>query len=803
MLRNYIKVAIRNLIKNRMFSIVNIIGLAIGMATCMLIIVIILDQTSYDEFHPDKDRIYRIISDRTSRSSSSFSTVPFPMYEAAVRKFPGIEKAVRIQGRLGGDVTYEEQTVPLRGLFAEPTFFDLFAFEIADGNPSQALSEPYSVLLTEESLAKFDFGSKSPIGEVIKIGNLGDFKITGIVKDHNHKTHMRFDILASFSTVRPLEEAGKLSPFLDRWDNTNSGFIYVKLDKHSNPDELEAYFPAISDEQYADMENYRLDFRLQALTSITPAEMLENDISNTMPLILVQFLSILSILIIITACFNYTNLSVARALTRAKEIGLRKVVGASRPQIFVQFVSEAIIVSVLSLAFAWCLLEIVMIPNFENLFFNQFFDFDLQGNTQLYLIFFLFSLLVGIFAGAFPALYLSSFKPIQVLRKLSEVKLFSKMGLRKTLIVIQFSLSLLFIIFVGVIYDQTEYMLNADYGFNKDHIINVSLQGNDYTRFRTELLRNSDILQISGSSLIPAAGSNSVTSIRPIETTEPLRTHHIMADEFFVENLELKLLAGQNFIPQNGEFIEKQVMINEVAVKKLGLNSPDEAIGQTIMMNSFGDGSNEFPVQIVGVLKDFHYMEMAREIGVFCLRYNPNAARHANIRVHGEDIQETLTFIENTWTAMDPVHPLSYHFFDDQVAFVIGIFEDIMSIVGFISVLAIVIACLGLLGMATFHAETKVKEVGIRKVLGATVPEIAVMLSRGFMILLLIAIVIAVPLGVFLCNIWLEEFAYRVNPNVMNVGTGVVILFILGLITIGSQTLRAAKHDPVDALRTE
>lgn len=803
MLTNYLKIAFRSLFKHRLFTFVNLLGLSLGMATCMLIMVILEDQLSFDDFHPDKDRIHRIISDRTSRSSSSFSTVPFPMYEE-LQSRPEVEVATRIKGGFGGEVKLGERLLSLSGLYVEPTFFELFDFELLEGDPRALLADPFAVVLTEAAAQKFQKEGRSLIGEVLSVKGLGDFKVVGIVKERpDRRTHLQFEALASFASVRPLEEAEKVYPFLDSWTSTNDGYVYLKLKPGASSASLQSHFEAISEERYASIDDYRLDFRLQPLGSITPAWQLENDISQGFPIILLQFMSVLALVILIIACFNYNNLSVACALTRAKEIGLRKVVGAQRGQVFLQFVTEAVVLALLALGLAWCLLEVVMIPGFQGLFFNNYFQLKLETHWELYAWFLLFSLLVGASAGAFPALYLSSFRPVQVLRKLSDVRLFARLGLRRSLVVIQFAVSMVFIIFVGIVNDQVRFMLNKDYGFKQEQVINLALQGNDYEQVRTELMRDARILQVSGSAIIPATGSNMGTFMRRPEAKEGIGTHHLMVDEHYRANMELELVAGKDFEVRAADSIERQIILNETGARNLGFETPAEAVGAVVQMDSRNEEEAGHAVVVVGVVKDFHYMDLTREIGTFCLRYLPAGIRYANIRVQGDALPQTLAHIKATWEAMDAQRAISYAFFDEEIKQVIGVFEDIMAVVGFITLLAMVIACMGLLGMATFQAETRVKEVGIRKVLGASVGELTWMLSTSFVWLLLIATGLALPLGIWLGSLWLQEFAYRVQPGLQNVGVGVGIILLMGMLTVLSQTWRAARHHPVHALRSE
>jgi putative ABC transport system permease protein len=801
MIKSYLKTAIRNIWKSRLSSGVNVLGLSLGMAMCMLIMMLVIDQNSYDGFHRNKDRIYRIITDRTSNSSSSFATAPLPLYSELVEKAPGIEKAVRIKAGMNADVRYKEKTLPSLGAFTDPVFFEIFDFHLLHGDPATALKDPFSLILTEESALKLGLNGSDAVGEVIEIGDLGPFTVRGIVADPPGRTHIRYEFLASYSSVRPLEQAGKLPEFSEAWWSTNDGFIYLLLSPGVNAKDIESHFPAISDREYAERENFRLDFRLQPLARISPSELLENDMTFTVPKAALYFLSVLAFLVLATAFFNYANLSVARGLTRAREVGVRKIFGARRGQIFMQFVSEALVISVISLILAIGLLEMIIIPQFQSLFFSQFFEMKLGLTFEMSMLFLAFTLVVGLVAGLIPASYLSAFQPVRVLQSLKSLKVFSRLGWRKALIVGQFAVALIFMISATVLFQQSRFMLYADYGFDKENIVNVELQGQDYQKLKTELSRHSSIKMISGSSLVLAGGTNQGTSFRIPDQDENIPTHQVFTDDMFLSNFDLALNAGRNFHPAT-DSTSREIIINETAMRRIGWKNAGEAVGQTLLM----DANDNFPGDpsiIVGVVEDFHYVELQRPIGNLIIRHDPTNLRFANLRIHTADIQNTLQFIEDTWAGLDPVHPVSYRFMDDQIAMVINVFFDLLKILGFLAVAAIAICCLGLLGIASYTVETRTKEIGIRKVLGAGIGRIIWTLSRSLVYPLLVAVILALPAGWFLNRLWLQEIAYHVPLTAFNLGFGVLIIGSLAGLVLVSQSWRIARKNPVESLRYE
>lgn len=803
MLRNYIKVALRNLFKNKVFSFINIFGLAMGLSICMLITLIIHDQRSFDHFHPDKDRLYRVVSDRTSRNSSTFTTVPLPLYEKLTTEMPAVEKAVRIHNSLRGDFEYKEKTLPMRGFFADPEFFELFGFELAYGSGEKALNAPNNLILTEEVAMKFGLNGESAIGQIITLKGGESFTITGILKEITQRTHFQFEVIGSMSTLKARVAGSERNTF-SSWSDTNNGFLYFRLKENSKLTDVSGLFPAISDAQYASFDNYRLDFQLQQVTKIMPPEMRENDMSMGLPVQILWILSIFALLIILTAAFNYTNLSIARSLYRAREVGVRKVIGAHRLHVIMQFVVEAVVLAMFSMLIAWGILEVFIIPQFQNLFFSRIFNLQLQASAGVYFQFLVLAVLVGLLAGGFPAVFLSKFKPIEVLARLKNLRINSKWGLRKALIIAQFALSLIFIISVTFLGKQSTYMLEADYGFDKEYVLNLSLQGNDFELVKNELVRDSRIEEISGSSLIPATGSNSADIIRLPGESDTRQSHILLVDDKYLDNLKIDVIAGEGFDAFTQAYhdsSEKYVLINEKAVQVFGFGSAEEALGKQIFFGS--DPETASICQVRGVVKDFHYRSLANEIGSLILRHRMDGLRYANIKVTGTDIPETIAFVEKNWKEIDPVHEIEMDFYDSQIAEILVSFKDSVKLVGFISFIAIVIACLGLLGIAAYQAESRVKEIGIRKVLGATPQQIILLLSRGFLALLLIAVVVAVPIAWLLTDSWLSEFAFRVDMHPWYFAIGVIAMLGLGFLTIGSQALMAALRNPIDALRSE
>ena len=826
MLKNYLLIAFRNILKRKLFSIINIIGLSLSMSTGLLIILMLFDLLQYDQFHDKEDRIYRVIT-RPYNSGELVATSAMPLKNTLLNEYEGIEKVVRFKGMLGGDITYKEHTIPLAGYYTDEDLFNVFGFTLKSGNPSTALKEPFSMVLTEEAARKL-FKEEDPMGKVVSFNDrginmlgfdfdikdvmLGDFTVTGVVKDIEKKSHINFEILVSMSTFESLINSGIEDYDMNNWKDIWNTHVYFLSSKEKTKTDLVQILDNISEVKYGAYEDYNASFQLQPLSEISPGKLLGNPMSIRMPIEGFYFLSILALIIIFSACFNYTNLTIARSLSRMKEIALRKINGAYRIQIFIQFTIEAIVISFIALVISILLLQLIK-PGFSGLWVNKYMAIGLEENFMAYFFFVIFSILIGVFSGLIPAWLLSAFKPLNMLgNKITGtinkkgVFIFKKPILGKALTVTQLVLSLFFIITSTLLYLQLKHFAHAEYGFAKENIINVNLRGNDHQQLANEFSSWSDIKKISASSIMPATMIKEGDKIYKLdETQDSLYLDHISIDHNFINNLDFEIITGsdfnQNLIDENKRFI----IVNEAAAKNFGYDNINDIVGEKFstvnMYNTEGNGDEI--VEVIGIVKDFHFDIFQNQIKPFMFTCNPEEYRYLNIKVSGQNLNETVEFLESKWKEIDKIHTFQYQFFDEQLADSQGIFSDVLSIVGFVSIIAIVIAGMGLLGMATYSAETKIKEIGIRKVLGASVRGILVQISRGYIYMLLIAIAIATPIAYFLNNTWLQFFAIRVNFSIWILVFGVLLLLILGLLAIGSQTIKAAMTNPANTLRDE
>ncbi len=806
MLKNYIKTAFRSLGRHKFFSFINIFGLAISMSICMGIIMLVADQMTYDIKNTKRDRIYRVVStllspDGASPSGNETSTSPMPLRQELLENYTGVEKVVQIKRGFGNDwIDFDHNVnVPLSGFFADPEILDVFEYELEYGDSKTALVEPYAVVLTRKASKKL-FKEENPVGQTIKVGDKGTYTVTGILKETDRKSHIVFEGLASMASFKSLEALGKVEKS-GEWHNYWSTWNYLLIEKDKTASDINAHLKKIYQKRIATVTNpdiRKATFALQPMKEITPGKLLNNPIGPFLPWIFIYFFAGLAGVVMLTSCFNFTNLSIARSLTRAREIGVRKVSGAARWQIFTQFLSESIVTALLSLALALVFLMAIK-PLMLNLTFARMLKWDLESNMYVYGVFIVFAIVVGTMAGLFPAVVLSGFQPVKVLKNLGTMKLFSKMGLRKALLVAQFTLSLIFILTVIVIYNQLNLFVRADHGFDMKNNIVVRLNNTTPDPLKLELNKHSNITSVAIASHVPAAGTTFGAGFKKsLDEKEWTQLDYYSVDEDYLRNMGVPLIAGRFYSEDAGTSNKNFVVINEQSVTALHYGSAAEALGQVIILD---DDSSK--LEIIGVVKDYNHQMLMQKIAPMALMYSPKQYSILQVKYSG-DYASAVKTIEASWNKVNPNLKLDYKVFEDEILeFYHTIFGDLVNIVMFIAFLAIMISCLGLLGMATYTTETRIKEISIRKVLGSSNSSLIILLSKGFVKILLVAILIAVPSAYFLNNLWLEQVAYHTSFDLVVVITGVLMLIVFGVVTIGSQTVRATYVNPVENLKSE
>lgn len=795
MLKNYLLVAWRQISRNKLFSGLNIFGLATSMSVCLLLILIVEDQYSYDTFHTNGDHIYRVISAKSEGAivpqKARLATTAMSLAEPLSSDYNFIERAtllVPVEGFFKKDGIELPGTDG--GLVVEQDFLNIFSFGWLQGDAVTALTQPRSVILTQETAEKF-FPGQNPVGEELIVDVMGSFTVTGVIPDPPMRSHIQFDYLLSYATIETLNPDLREAISIYDMDDVYRGLVYVQLSDDASAARLDqALVSQAQSYSQRDGESHYV-FESQALRDVVPSRDLGNEIGVGTPRMVLYFLLALGLIIIVTACFNYTNLSIARSLKRAREIGIRKVNGARKRDIALQFMSEAVLISLFALVVAIGLLEL-LIPAFYQL--DPFVSsvFLLERSLGIYGLFFIFSLVVGIVAGLLPSLNIARFQPIQALGQLQHIKLFSQFGLRKLLVTIQFALSLIFILMVIIVLQQQKYVLHADLGLKTENMLVVRMNSLEYDLLVPELAKLPEVELISGSDQVLLTGQNAKVMAAYHEGADSLQLAYNHVSGNYCENLEIELLAGQSF-PENGNTQREQfVIINEQASKRMGFATPQTAIGQSITIDTLA-------LSIIGVTEDFHHDNIWFEpIQPFAFRQKTGSFRNANIQLSDNYSSETFTEIKEIWNRLSPDQPIFSFLVSDRIYHMTKFFRMGSQIIGFIGLLTIVISCLGLLGMVIYATESRIKEVGIRKVLGASPADIIWKLSKSFLFLLGVAVLIGLPITLIVANLWLQNFFLRIQIGIGIPLLGIAFLLSLGMLTVLSQTYLAARRNPVE-----
>lgn len=808
---NYIKVAFRNIVKYKAFSLINVFGLAVSMSVAMLIIVMVADQKRYDEFHEKKQRTYRILSKATD-SPIPYASTAVPLAGTLRSDYPEIEEATHLVMGVGGEATYSEKTMEMRGFFTDPSFFKVFSFKLEKGSPNTALLAPNSMVLTDQ-MAKSLFYEDDPIGKSVefvdrgfhylKIGKesppvkWGSFTVTGIIDTDGYRSHLKFDVLVSSASLPVLYQELKMTDMRSDWENYSKSFTYATLHPAKEKEDLDAVLTDVATRRFASLPNLK-DFSLasQPLVDITPGILVNQPPSIQLPVEAYYFLGFLAFVIMLSACLNYTNLCTARALTRAREIGVRKATGAKRSALIFQFLSESVMIALFALALGILLLFIIK-PAFRSLWVNQYLNFDLRDNIFVYFIFVGFAIFIGIVAGIYPAFYLSKYEPVKALKSVDGSRT-SKLGMRKVLNVFQFVISLFFLTTSILIFRQLNHFLEFRYGFDPKDIVNIELQGNNYEKVMSHFSSAPGVLSMSASDYVPAAGASRSRGLKRMGSEGHYKSVRILQiDENFLSNLNVPLLAGKN-IETPKDSSNQIILVNKAAVRELGYKDVNEILGQTFEI----DATKEL-LQVVGVVEDFRVRMPMEEDAVapLILRSEPFTFSYINVKIGSGDLMTAIANLEDKWKDFDPAHPFKYQFYDEQLAATNKVLVDAVSILGFLAFLSISIACLGLLGMATYSVERRIKEVGIRKAFGAEDMDIALLVSKQFLKILLVAIVVGAPLCYFINDSWLQNFPNRVDFGIGTLLLGSIILLSIGMFTVGSQTLKVLKRNAAESLK--
>lgn len=803
MLRTNIKIAFRSLLSHKFFSLLNIIGLALGMSACLTVILILMDQMNYDRFHPNSDRVFRIICQQ--EDGMKLATTPYPLGDALFREFSAVESGVRLVRSIQGTdaTTASNLTLPVTGFFTEPAFFNVFGFKLETGNPATALSEPNTMVISKETAERF-FANKNPVGETLTLRNRGIYRITGVVAPPPGKSHIEFDCLASASSMTAIEQGYKseeeVEKVVENWENHYMAYVYVRLKQGKTPADLATALAVVEQKRdEAGKSDHKLRYFAQNLGNITPEpEILVNEITAGMPWIFIWGLAAFVAILIIFPCLNYANMAVARALSRTREVGVRKAVGAKGGDIKRLILTEAVLTSLIALVAAWGL-HLQLNHFVRDGFPNGEKAFTLETNGLAWVIFVVFGVAVGLLAGWIPAHRLAKLQPTSALRGHAGIPLqrSSRFTWRKVMLVGQFSISLIFMVVVATVWSQMRFMTLADYGFQKENLLTLELQGNEAAIVGAEMSQHPHVTGVCATSIVLAGSNLQGIPLQLERGGESLGIHCASVDANYIPVMGLELIAGENFPENRTSEQEQYLILNEKALKTFNLGTPAEAVGKTLWL------ADDEPVEIRGVIRDFNYRSFEHGVDPFALRYAPLEYGILHIRIAPGDPAPVLADLEGIWKKIDQVHPFKAEFMEASMRRAYSHVTLMGWLVSFFAILALSLACIGLLGTVTYSVGRRVKEIGIRKVLGASVSEVTLLLSRHFLIILGIAVVIAIPVAYSLCNLFLNLFVYRIQVGGLILGGSALALLTLGLLTVGIQVLRAAIANPVESLRNE
>lgn len=792
MFKNNLKIALRNLLKNKVFSLLNFAGLAVGMTAFFLIFLYVNFELSYDTFHSKSDRIYRLSCDiKTPSELIQGSGSSAPMGKFIKKEFPEVEDMVRFYETSllvrKGDLKIEEENT----MYVDASVFSIFDFELKSGDTETALTDPFSIVISE-SLAKKYFGKESPVGQTVILGTENySSKITGVMKDIPANSQFKAEMYVSIETLK------RTRPGIEeQWGNFGAT-TFLLLKPQSNPQALQKKFPSLIGKHYGEsLKKDKMSYTLllEPLKDVYLKSGREGfktgNINN------IYIFSVIGIFILLIAFINYVNLTTARSTERAKEVGIKKVVGAGSNHLAVQFIIESIIVCLVAFILA-CLLSFVFLPLFNQLAGKEV-SSSIFENPAYLLQLFLISIAIGLIAGLYPAFVLSSFKPVAVLKgKFSTGR--KGIILRKGLVVTQFTIAISMIIGTIVVYNQLEFMRNEDLGFTKDHILVIdTYQDKQKDAYKEEILKIPGVKSTSFASSIPGGGNMGAYSQIENKSGEMQAANLALyfVDFNYIPQYKIKVVAGRAFDTDFATDTTQAMILNEAAVRLFGYSSPDEAIGR-----KFSQWGREG--KIVGVVKNFHFRSLKEEISPLSIRINPEAYSLLSVNVSSKNLKTTIASLEEKWMQMIPERPFNYNFTDEFFNQQYRSEEQFGKLFFNFAILAIIISCLGLLGLALYSTLQRTKEIGIRKTLGASVGDIVNLLSKDFLTLVMYSFLIASPLAGWLMYKWLENFAYRIDLNWWFFALGGISAIIIAFATVSFQAVKAAIANPVKSLRSE
>jgi putative ABC transport system permease protein len=810
MYKNYLKIAIRNMLRSKAYSVINVLGLAIGMAATIIILLFVQNEMSYDKYHENSDRIYRVSRawlNEDGEESLHLGQVAPPFGPLLKSDFDGIiEQSARIMSMSflvkAGDKAIEEDNI----YFADAEVFKVFSWNVLEGDLSTALDLPNSIVITESTAKKY-FAEKSPIGETMSLGTQFlpqpiEVKVTAVIEDIPENTHFHADFFAPMAPVEAFY--GGRENFMSNYGSNNfatylllkEGYPYQQL-QDSLGSFIDKHFGLNSSGELPSVNN---KLKLWPLTSIHLNSHLDSELEANGDIAYVYLYTIVALFILIIACINFINLATARSAKRAREVGMRKVMGAYRSMLIKQFITESLVFAILSLVIA-VLMVYSVLPWFND-FSQKQLSLNFIDNQFLVLIVLGITIITGFIAGSYPAFYLSAFKPVDTLKG-EMISGNAKFNLRSALVVFQFALSIVLLIGVGVVNDQLEYVKSKDLGFDDHRVLVLPTSQkiiNEYESVKTTLLQHAGISKVALASRIPSGrlldSQGAAAEVDDEMKQLTFRIADIHTDHDYFKTLDAPIIAGRDFDRDLASDSLEAFVLNESSVRTIGWKSNDEAVGK-----KFNYGGRQG--YVIGVVKDFHFESLHQEIAPMVFLITSGRSRRILVKLEDDKVDETMSYLQEQWAFMRPGYPFSSFFidarFDEQYAN-----EDrLAQLVTYFSGFAVIIGMLGLFGLASFTAEQRFKEIGIRKVLGASIGEILMLLTKGFTVLVFIGFIIAVPISYFLMNKWLATFAYHGSVSWVTIIIAGMIAILLAWITVGFQTFKAARSNPIDSIQYE
>jgi len=800
MIRNYLKIAVRNLVRNKTYTVINILGLTTGITCAALLILFINDELNFDQFHTKSERIYRVVEvDESAEAVRHYGQTAPALGPALVTDYPEVSNVTRLFRPMGHiNTKWQGERIAERGYYlAESNFFEIFDFELLQGDKQTALADPNTIVLTQSTAIKY-FGDEDPIGQQIEFDNLSPVTVTAVVKNPPGNSHMQFDMLLGYNTA--FNAGDRWQQFIISWDNFGA-YTYILLDHNTALDRLNKKIPEFIEKYWGSLP-HRTKFYLQPISDIYLGSA---DIEFGVETVhgeqfYIYLFSAIAAFLIIIASINYMNLATAKSLQRSKEIGIRKVSGAQKGQLIFQFLSESILIALLSFALSLGLIDLLM-PYFNELS-GKTFTFDWLTIKDYILLLFGLAIIIGLISGSYPAFYLSRLQPSESLK--GDIKTKSSGYLvRQTLVIAQFAISILMIVATLIVYQQMQYIQSKEIGFRKEQMLVVDINNGDvranFQSMKTELLKISNVEKVATSSRVPGEWKSIVERfIRPTsEELDSINAYFMAFDEDALETFEMKLITGENF-SGNPLVDSTKIFINQTAADQLGFENP---IGQELRVSN-----EETRFTIIGVINDFHFQSLHQDVAPMFIGSwnNPiQSIDYFTLKINPDNLQETIAEVTNVHESFDNRTPIEYHFLDSQLE---RFYEADLRAGNLFAIgagLTIIIACLGLFGLASFTIQRKLKEISIRKVLGATAIQLFMLLSKTFAKQVLIAFIIIVPVAYLIMNKWLDYFAYKIGLNPLIFLMAGIAAFVVAIGTVSFRTIKASLLNPADTLKTE